>query len=39
MNEQRIESLKKVADSIFHLYGWGLEVKEGMDEEIKEAVQ
>ncbi len=34
MNEQRIESLKKVADSIFHLYGWGLEVKEGTDEEI-----
>ena len=34
MNEQSIESLKKVADSLFHLYGWGLEVKEGTDEEI-----
>ncbi len=34
MNEQSIEGLKKVADSIFHLYGWGLEVKEGTDEEI-----
>ena len=36
--KERLQSifkgLKKVADSVFYLYGWGLEVKEGTDEEI-----
>ena len=34
MSEQTMESLEHVIDSIRHLYGWSLKVKEGTDEEI-----
>jgi|ACXJ01.1.fsa_nt_gi hypothetical protein len=36
MNELKTESLQKVIDGMFHLYGWGLEIKEENDEVIVE---